>query len=97
MKTLEESEEIVGCSICKTLANELRKRKGLSTELKEISIQARLSLLKDLDNLALKKVSGDQVRIPHIYQLDFELAGTKPLLRTFALNPTSKFVPKLFP
>jgi hypothetical protein len=67
MKTLEESEEIVGCSICKGLAHELRKRKGLATEVEEIGIQARLSLLKDLDNLALQKVPGDLAESPHIY------------------------------
>jgi hypothetical protein len=96
MKALEESEAIVGCSICKALANELRKREKLVVAQDEqIGIEARIYRLKDRDSLAIRGVSGNLAENPHMYQLDFVEEKTNTVLRTFALKPTSKSVPKL--
>jgi hypothetical protein len=98
MKTLKESNEVVGCSICRALTHELEKREELDvTEDTEITIQAELTRLEDQDNLAFRKGSEDRA----IFRLDFilekqqlgprmEVEKTEILLRTFALKPTSK-------
>jgi hypothetical protein len=98
MKTLKESTEVVGCSICRALTHELEKRKELDvTEDTEIAIQAELTRLEDQDNLAFRKGSEDRT----IFRLDFILEKQQLgprmavekieiLLRTFALKPSSK-------
>jgi hypothetical protein len=98
MKTLMESKEVVGCSICRALAHELEKRDELDIAVDtEIAIQAELTHLVDQDNLAFRKGSEDRA----IYRLDFrlekeqlgprmEMEKVELLLRTFALKPTSK-------
>jgi hypothetical protein len=103
MKTLRESRVLVGCSICRALANELEKREDLDvTQDTDIAIQAELTRLDDKDNLAFRKGSGDT----SIFRLEFKLetkqlgpwmqmAKVETLLRTFALKPTSKSIPQL--
>jgi hypothetical protein len=97
-KTLRDSNEVVGCSICRALTHELEKCEELDvTEDTEIAIQAELTRLEDQDNLAFRKGSEDRA----IFRLDFilekeqlgprmEMEKAEILLRTFALKPTSK-------
>ncbi|KAH7088904.1 heterokaryon incompatibility protein-domain-containing protein [Paraphoma chrysanthemicola] len=93
IETLKESE-VIGCIICKALANELKKlteQRGLDFAAgnEDVGIQAGLSRLEDRDNLALRMDSTNLAEIPYMYRLDFELQKTQTLLRTFALKPTS--------
>jgi hypothetical protein len=88
-KTLRESQVVVGCSVCRALANELEKRKELDvTEDREIVIQAELTHLEDQDNLAFRKGFEDDT----MYRLDFlmQINKVETRLRTFALKPTGK-------
>jgi hypothetical protein len=99
-KTLRESKEVVGCSICRALTHELEKREELDIAVDmEIAIQAELTRLEDQDNLAFRKGSENRA----IYRLDFtlekkqlgphmEMERVEKLLRTFALKPTSKSI-----
>jgi thioredoxin-related protein len=89
METLRESQVVVGCSICRALANELEKRKELDiTEDMKIAIHAELSHMEDQDNLAFRKGAEDDT----MYRLDFlmEMNKVETRLRTFALKPTGK-------
>jgi hypothetical protein len=96
MRSLEESEAIVGCSICKALANELRKRAKLHVAKDEhMGVEAQIHRLEDRDSLAIRRVSGSLAESSRMYQLDFVHQKTNTILRTFALTPTSKSVPKL--
>jgi hypothetical protein len=103
MRTLRESRVVVGCSICRVLANEVEKREELDiTGDTNIAIQAELSRSDDLDNLAFETSSGD----PTIYRLDFtlekrqvgprmEIEKVETHLRTFVLKPTGKSISQL--
>lgn len=91
MRTLRESKAIVGCTICRALANKLEKREELdTTEDIPIDIQAELTYLKDQDSL--RRGSGDR----DIYRLDFTLRKeqlgfqVEPHLHTFALKPINE-------
>jgi hypothetical protein len=100
MRTLRESRVVVGCSICRALANELEKREELDvTEDTKIAIQAELSRLEDPDDSAFKGGSED----PTIYRLDFTsekqqlgprmgMEKVETHLRTFVLKPTGKSI-----
>jgi hypothetical protein len=94
MKTLRESSDVVGCSVCRALADELEKREELDvTDNMEITIQAELSRLEDQESLVFETGSGDRI----LYRLDFtlEVQNVETLLRTFVLKPTSKSIAQL--
>jgi hypothetical protein len=77
MKTLRESSDVVGCSVCRALADELEKREELDvTDNMEITIQAELSRLEDQESLVFETGSGDRI----LYRLDFtlEVQNLKP-------------------
>lgn len=94
-KTLRESEKIVGCSICKALATELRKLERYPViDTAEIGFQATLSGIDDKDNLAVRELSREFTQVPSMYQLHFVLKESKISLRTFALKPTGKSLAK---
>lgn len=90
-KTLQESKKVVGCTICRALANAVEKREEIDiTEDAPIDIQAELAYLKDQDSLRID--SGDR----DIYRLDFTLRKQQQGFRvehglhTFALKPINE-------
>jgi hypothetical protein len=96
MRSLEESEAIVGCSICQALANELRKHEELLVAKDEhMGVVAQIHQFIDRDSLAIRRVSESVAESSRMYQLDFIHQETKTILRTFALKPASKSISKI--